>query len=401
MKTFRASTVLIICIAAVGTAAVMSRFAAQAPQEQADSAEPPVPEEAEIAEPAAPAPGKLAQQPSAAPVPMPAMQEVQVIDAMGFGQPMVAATARIPAGWSTQGGFGWDRSSECVANHLRIQWLAASPDGEQAFEAMPGYNWQVQGTEIPMNPCPALAIRSTREFLQAIAQRYPNAQVIEYRERPELLPQNQAAPMNGARAHSDAGQLVIGYTSGGREMRAVLTTTLNFSELQGNVVVGVPAVYAQYAPKGRLNGMIGETIMQSMNMDQRWMAVATQTMKAAIDRIAQRQQRDIAAWHNRRMAEINARGAMDRAQIRMQTNREVAQIYSNIWASSMATDDRIHRRTLETIGGYNTYADPVGGGVVRSSIEYDRVIRTESGDYISTNDPYFNPAGSQELERIP
>lgn len=397
MKTFRASTVLIICIVAViATAAVMSRIAVQTPRESVDPA---APEETAVV--AAPEPDEPVPQAAAQPPKMPSMQDIQIIDAAGFGQPMVSATTQIPAGWGTQGGFGWDRSSECVTNHLRVRWLTASPDGEQVFEAMPGYNWQIQGTEIAMNPCPAMAIRSTREFLQAVGQRYPGAQLIEYRERPDLVPQSSTAPTTGARAHSEAGQLVIGFNAGGREMRALLTTTLNFSELQGNVVVGVPAVYAQYAPKGRLNGLIGEHIMKSMKIDQRWMAVANQTMKAAIDRIGERQRRDIANWHNRRMAEISARGAMDRAQIRMQTNREVAQIYSNTWANSLATDDRIQRRTLETIGGYNTYADPAGGGVVRSGIEYDRVIRTEDGGYISTNDPYLDPAGSQELQRIP
>ena len=119
-----------------------------------------------------------------------------------------------------------------------------------------------------------------------------------------------------------------------------------------------------------------------------------------IAEISQRQSQAIATWHAGEMARINARGAADRAAIRMQTQREVSQIYSNIWSQSQATDDRIHRRTLEAIGEYNTYADPARGGVVRESTQYDRVLRTEDGGYISTNDPYLNPAGSQELERI-
>jgi hypothetical protein len=61
----------------------------------------------------------------------------------------------------------------------------------------------------------------------------------------------------------------------------------------------------------------------------------------------------------------------------------------------------MHRRNLEAIGEYNSYADPSGGGIVRESTQYDRVLRTESGDYISTNDPYLNPAGTEELQRIP
>jgi hypothetical protein len=378
MKSYRTPILAAILVALLGIAVLASRCAPR-----------PAPESSSAAATTEPAKARI-----------PSLQDVKIMDAAGFGQPMVSATTQIPAGWATQGGVGWDRGSDCVTNHLRFRWLAASPDGEQVFEAMPGYNWQVQGTEMQMNPCPVMAIRSVREFLQAIGQRYPNAQVIEYRDRADLLPQSPAASANGARAHSEAGQLVIGYQSGGREMRALLTTTLNFSEMQGNVVVGTSAVYAQYAPKGQLNGLIGEHIMKSLQIDQRWLAAANQTMKAAIDLVSERQRQGIATWHNQRMAQINARGAMDRSQIRMQANREVAQIYSNTWANSMATDDRIQRRTLETIGGYHTYADPAGGGTVRSGIEYERVIRTGDGGYISTNDPYLAPAGSQELERI-
>ncbi len=331
---------------------------------------------------------------------MPSMQEVRIMDAAGFGQPMVSATVQIPTGWVTQGGVGWDRSSDCVTNHLRFQWLAGSPDGEQVFEAMPGYNWQVQGTEIQMNPCPALAIRSAREFLQMVSQRYPNAQIIEYRDRPDLVPPSPEQQGNGAKARTEVGQLAIGYTIGGREMRALLTTTLNLSELQGNIVGGVSTVFAQRAPKGRLNGMIGERIMRSLKVDPRWGEMTQQTMAAAIETVSRRQREGIERWHAGRMADINARGEMERSQIRMNANREVAQIYSNTWANTQSTNDNIHRRTLEGIGSYNTYADPRGGGVVRESIDYSRVLRTENGDYISTNDPYLNPAGSEQLEQV-
>ena len=99
------------------------------------------------------------------------------------------------------------------------------------------------------------------------------------------------------------------------------------------------------------------------------------------------------------MARINAEGAADRAAIRAAANRDVAKIHSDINANTQATNDRIHRRTMEGIGEYNTYQD--GGQQVRSSIHGgQRVLRTPNGTYMSTNDPYFNPAGSRELQRV-
>jgi hypothetical protein len=329
------------------------------------------------------------------------MQRVTIMDPAGFGAPMVSATAEIPADWRAQGGVGWDRSSDCVTNHLRMKWLASSPDGRQAFEIMPGMNWQVQGTEMQMNPCPPLPIRSARELLQIVAQRYPDARELEYRDRADLLPKSPPPPMQGIKASSEAGQLVIAYQDGGQEMRALLTTILSISELQGNVVVGAPAVYSQRAPKGQLNGLLGEHIMKSIKTDPQWATTMVQASRAAIERISQRQQNQIATWHAGQMARINAKGAADRSRIAAQTSREVAQIYSDTWNNTQATNDRIQRRTLEAIGSYNTYANPSAGGVVQGSIDYNRVIRTQDGSVIGTNDPNFNPAGSEELRRIP
>lgn len=325
--------------------------------------------------------------------------DTAIMDEHGFGGPMVAARARIPADWHTRGGVGWDRRSECVSNHLRLNWLAQSPDAREALEIMPGLAWQLLGTDIPMNPCPPLAIRDARDFLLTVAQRYPGARALSFRERPELAPPVQA--VNGARAYANVGELLIAYASPAGEVRELLIATLNVSELQGNVAISVPLVMA-YRVMGRdpdpafIDGFIN-----SMKVDTRWQAVMQETSLRIINEISARQRQDIATWHAGEMARINARGAADRAAIRAQTQREVSQIYSNVWRQSQATDDRIHRRTLEAIGEYNTYADPASGGVVRESTDYNRVIRTQEGNYISTNDPYLNPAGSQELERIP
>ena len=329
------------------------------------------------------------------------MQTVEMMDRAGFGAPVLAGTVRIPAGWRPEGGIEWDRSSQCVSNYLRTKWRAVSEDGSEAFELMPGYTWQVAGTEIQMNPCPVLRIRTAREFLGIVAQRYPDARQLEYRDRSDLLPKNAPPNTNGASATHDVGELRISYLRDGRETEELLFAVLTITEAQGNVMVGVPVVYAQRAPKGRLDASLGEHIRQSLQPNRDWVAMMMQSSSEAIQRISADQRASISAWHSREMSRINARGAMDRSRIAMQTNREVAQIYSDGWQRSQDMGDRIQRRTLESIGGYNTYNDPAGGGTVRESIEYDRVLRTENGGYISTNDPSFNPAGSEELDRIP
>jgi hypothetical protein len=101
------------------------------------------------------------------------------------------------------------------------------------------------------------------------------------------------------------------------------------------------------------------------------------------------------------MNAINLKGASDRSQIRMQTQRDISQIYSNTWQSTQATDDRIHRRSLEAIGEYNTYRDPGSNTPVRATIHNKHVWKVDEGKYISTNDPNFKPNNGVELNRIP
>jgi hypothetical protein len=264
---------------------------------------------------------------------------------------------------------------------------------------MPGYNWQVQGTDIAMNPCPPLAIRTPQQFLEMIAQRYPNARVLGYRDRPDLV--TQPAQTQGIRAENVAGELLIAYPTASGEVRERLSATLSISEMQGNIVIGAPMVMAHRVAGGEPDPAVSDRFIKSLKADAQWLAHAQQTSNQLVAQIAERQRQNIATWHNNQMARINARGAAERSQIRAQANREVAQIYSNIWSNSQATDERIQRRTLEGIGGYNSYADPATGSVVRGSIEYERTLRLQNGDYVSTNDPYLNPAGSEELERIP
>lgn len=315
------------------------------------------------------------------------------------GQRMVAVTVDVPSNWKTEGGVFWDRSSDCVGNHMRLKWRASSADAQRVFEIMPGYTWQLQGTELQMNPCPSLPVQSPRQFLEIVAQRYPGARIVEYRDRPDLSKPTSPGQYGGT-ARIDGGELVISYVQGDTTVRESLTTMLNVTELQGNVVIGVPAVYAMRSSNGDIDAKLGDQIRASMRPDPQWMALVQQTSAAVVEQVSHRQRAQIAAWHAREMGRINARGAMERSQIAMQTSREVAQIYSDTWANSQATDDRIQRRTLEAIGSYNTYANPKDGVNVRESIDYDRVLRTQSGDYISTNDPNYNPAGTEELERV-
>lgn len=334
-------------------------------------------------------------------------QEVTIMDNSGFNQPLTAGSARIPADWITRGGVTWDKNTQCAGNMMRMSWQASSADGLQGFEIRPGYNWQVQGTENQFNPCAPMPVNSVRQYLDMVVnQRYGGrARILQYRDRPDLSQAMatfaQSMPnTGGSQTDYEAGQMLIGYAQEGREFRESLVTILNFSRLQGNIVVGTPGIYAQHAPAGQLDFDLGERLRESIRSKKQWLDMCGQVIGATIDRVAMEQSNGITRWHNDQMTTINLRGANDRAQIRQQTLREVSQIYSDTWQSSQATDDRIQRRTLEAVGEYNTYNDPVSNTPVRATIHNDYVWRVNDS-YISTNDPNYAPANGVQLQRIP
>jgi hypothetical protein len=336
---------------------------------------------------------------AAAPMSPDALQQVDIIDPAGFGQPVVAAVAYIPDGWRTQGGVGWNRATNCVTNQLQIAWSATSPDGAQAFEILPGFNWQVQGTQVQMNPCPAMPFASTRDFLQAVVQQNrAGARILQYRDRADLVQPASANP--NAQVRQDAGQVLIAYVRDGQEMRETLGTTVAFSDAGGNVVAGTGMVFAQRGPAGALDFALGDRIASSIRPNPQWLEAMRNAGNRVVAQYSDRQRSAIDDWNNREMARISARGAAERAAISSSTLREVAAINAQTHANTMATNDRIQAGNLEAIGEYHTWRG-TDGGEVRSSIHGgDRVLQMQNGDAFSTSDPYFNPSGSTELERV-
>ncbi|MDH5835705.1 hypothetical protein [Luteimonas kalidii] len=335
------------------------------------------------------------------------MQPAQIIDRAGFGQPIIAADLEIPAGWQTVGGVAWNDGTDCITNQLQIGWTAMAPDSLTAIEILPGFNWQVAGTEIQMNPCPAAPYRSTREFLEATVQRTrPGARVLDYQDQPEVAQQmaQSAQSHPQAQLRHDAGRVLIAYNKDGVEMREVLGAAITFSQMQGNVVAGTATISSVRGPNGRVDFELGKRVGATMRLNPQWLEAMKQRGMANLQRVSDGQRRSINDWHNRQMAIISARGEADRAAIRMRTNREVAGIYSAIAANTSATSDRMHASNIDTINQVNSYAG-VDGTVVKSSIHGGDQVFQNSNDpsqAYSTDEAYPNPpSGYVELERVP
>lgn len=331
------------------------------------------------------------------------LQPATIVDPMGFQQPMPAATIEIPADWRTQGGVVWNHGTNCSTNKVRFEWRSRSRDDLEGFEVMPGYGWQVQGAAIQMNPCPVQPFRSARDFLVAVVQaRRAGARILQYRDRPDIVSQReQSEPHQGqGQRRIEAGQVLIAYNSGGVEFREVIGTSVVFTQLGNSVMGGVNMVHALRAPAGKLDFALADRIERSFRYDEGWGRAMVSAVSRSERQFSSAQRSSIDAWHAREMARINAEGAADRAAIRSAASREVAAIRNATVANTAATNDKIHRQNMEGLGEYNTYRT-TDGGTVKSSIHGgSRVLQGSNGAVFSTNDPYFNPAGSRELQRV-
>lgn len=333
-------------------------------------------------------------------------QQVSIIDQAGFGQPVVAATVAIPAGWQSGGGITWNTGTSCFSNQMQINWSAIGPDSLSAIAIMSGFNWQVQGSQNPENPCPVAAFRSNQEFLSATAQKLrPGIRILGYEKRPDLEQKAAAAAAQGMQqVKYDAGTLMIGYEQDGVPMEEALISVTGFTMNAGGVMGSVGTFYAVRAPKGRLDLGLTQRVADTMQPNPQYMDAVRQRAQQGIQQWAGARSQAINDWHNREMAMINARGNADRHAVRMRGNQDVANTYNAIAANTSATNDRMHATTMSGIGEYDRYRG-VDGTEVRNSIHNGPRVFQNTGDpnqAISTSDPYVNaPSGYTELDREP
>ncbi len=353
------------------------------------------------------------QPPLAALPPLPPMfdtnrlQEVVLRDERGQESEVVA----LPHGWQLTNKIEWNDQTGCVGNMLQRSWSMIAPDSLTMISVMPGFGWQLAGTQIPTDPCPPLPLRGVREVLEATVQQIrPGAQLYDYQDMTaefEVEARRQGPPpspvMPGQVASREAGRLLIGYQQDGVEMREVLAAVANKTTYQGHVLMSVSGISSIRGPAGRVDLAALERVISAGRPNQQWMEFFKQRVKHNMDRFYAGQTQQINDWHQRQMAIINARGAAERHAIRMRTNQEVANIYSSIAANNSATSERMHRRALEGIGEYNSFAG-MQGTTVQSSIHGGNYVYQNPNDpsqVFSTNNPSAVPPGYIELRRLP
>jgi hypothetical protein len=342
-----------------------------------------------------------------------ALRPISVTDAAGFGQPMTAMNVDIPAGWNAEGGVDWDQSVECPWNGPRMRWSASSPDGLHGIAIFPEMGWQVASGPIDQfDPCPSAPMASPRDYLEFVMRgARPNARVISYRDRPELVAavnenqrQQPVSPLGAITHH--AGELLIGYSLQGHEMRETLIVAMTRVPLAGGAMAANTQItLAVRAPDGLLDFGFVERVRSSLRPDEAWMTRRAEWAMAKWQQARQRAAQSIDAWHQRRMNEITLAGMTQRHQIRMDTIAQIGQINNRIVASTSATNERIHAATIDAVQEVQPWRDPSSGQQVDLSIHYSNAWQLEDGRQFLTNDSNFDPnrdldVGGRRLEPI-
>lgn len=322
---------------------------------------------------------------------------------------MVAYTLFVPAGWKTDGGLEYARLGSCDPP-TRIDWTAKAPDGLGELRIIPEEQWGSTNFPVPEDGCLRAPVVSARGYLEWWAQRHrPGARVLDYRARPELTKpfESLTQTTENLKSWADAGELLLGYQVGGREVREAIVTTVfllvsrlpaiggaaPMEQLHGSSAPG----FSLRMPNGALDFKAMDALRQSVHSAPEWQA---RMNRSAAERARMQTE------SNRQMAETNRRAAADRSAIIAGTARDINAMQMGAWQSASASSDRTQRESIEAIRGVETYNDPHYGGTVQLSSQFSQAWQLNDGSYLLTDDLTFDPARDlgvpgQRLQRAP
>lgn len=312
-----------------------------------------------------------------------------VLDVQGFGYPMASASLFVPYGWQAEGGVNWGEAHACT-NGYGTNWSAGTPDGRHGIAILPhqGWEWSQSGSMKP--GCQMLQIGNAEQYLQAvIGHTLPNARITSIQRRPDLEKidaQHAGVQDNGFQrieTSVSSAQAFVDYEHEGTPLRGsfVVSVLMTYIRTGSAGDFGPPIeswsgyaspMFASFGPAAEYNAKAYEGIRKSYLINPAWQQQISQ--------------------HNRKLGQIAAQGAQDRARIWAQANAQISQIINDTWRNQQQSADYRARETLEAIRDVETYSDSSApGGQVELSNMYDQAWKLEDGTYVLTSDPSFNP----------
>jgi hypothetical protein len=323
-----------------------------------------------------------------------------MVDPSGMERPMPAGTLFVPHGWRTQGGIVWSPEFACT-HFLGVRWDATSPDGRSVMRWLPPAAWERNNTGNPQPlraGCTQLPIDDARTFLTRTAALYwPGSRVLDYRARPDLAkftpPQSRPAAGGGqVVSRSDAGQMLIGMTERGIEMRALLVVSIDFEHTQlpipGSSDVlqftnaSASPTFAALAPRGQLDLRLAEAVRASFEGNPTW-------LKRVADHIA-------------KLHIIDLEGQTARQNVWRHTSEQIGQMITEGWKAQQRSADQRALAFSQALRGVQNYT-AANGETTELQGGYARAWKLDDGSYLLSSQASFDPRrelglGAQPLE---
>ncbi|MEZ6013995.1 MAG: hypothetical protein R3F49_02675 [Planctomycetota bacterium] len=339
---------------------------------------------------------------------------------------MASHKVLVPKGWKPEGGAFW--AAQSYFNVLPSQDIkVTSPEGVSvhiepslvAKDFIPGGPYAVprprQG--VSDGGYPVLYLPNDlngwkrwfeRELIPQNIKGSTNVKVVNLVVIPELTyalgqacaPLVQLAEMQnrssfGMGARNTVDWYVLGlestYRVGGKEFEElrVLAVTCLFmdSELLGRQTVWtIERALTFTAPKGQLeaNMPVLKAVADSVQMTPEWFM-----MRAEHEATLFKIQREVAA--------DNMRAAQKRSEIIAQSGRDLNEIITGGYKAREAISDRTHEKVIQSIRGTEEYVVPGGTEYVQLPDGYRNVFGNGLGDYLLTNDEFFQPGTEPAL----
>ncbi|MEO8200167.1 MAG: hypothetical protein ABI679_06585 [Gemmatimonadota bacterium] len=341
------------------------------------------------------------------------LKVVRIMDNSGFGQPVEAFRFLMPTTWRVEGGIQWVNSFGCLPLTVQGHVRAISPDGLMGMELFPGYTWnwfddpyQRQMTQQAAaaaggpRPCDMAPMVGAAGFItgKLVPGFRRGARVIST----EPLPQVAQSALAAQRAYmqqaaamglqidlkTDAARVKLSYQINGQPVEEWVTATIQYTTtmtpsasaaMQGQLA-NTPShsAYTSYllgawsSPGGlERNSALFTTMISSIKPNITWTSAISQVLSG--------------------MNNTATRGAMDRARIWSQAQREISDIQRQGYEYSQQSQARVASAWSQTTRGIETYVDPTSNERVELSSGYRGAWSNGQGEYILSDDPNFNP----------
>jgi len=304
---------------------------------------------------------------------------------------MEAFRLLIPKGWKAEGSITWSANPALPAvSHFRF----FNPNGHEQFEIFPtqSYFWTNNRMFLTTNPPGTyrfgtlvaqprnLSDAFSKTILPTFRNKVQDLKITERQAVPELEKLAQGPPVTGVIASAEGGKIRVEYLQNGRQMEEEIYTAVS------QFVIPMPDYFISYwymdyifafkAAKGELDSQsrLFQTMAFSLQINPQWFAKVVNTKEQITQMMIQG---------------IKAVGRM--GSIIAQAGSDLRADQQSAWEQRQKAKDRLVNNFCDNIRGVQRYYDPFEEKQVELPNNYGYAWANNSGEYVVTDSPSYNP----------